>query len=79
MVKLFIKIKHCYINWQLRRAVKKADWMAKLSGSKILVLRYKGGFMVKSKKHLKRLIKEGRFAHGFTIQTAERIALYKTS
>lgn len=62
----------------LRSAVRKADWMAKRSGAKFLVLRYKGRFLVKSKRQLKRLIKDGYFVHGFTIQTAERIALYKT-
>jgi hypothetical protein len=53
--------------------------LAKRSGARYLVLRYRGGFLVKRKSELKRLIKSGYFASGFNIQTAERIALYKTS
>ena len=79
MVKLLIKIKHWLLERKLRAAIKKADWLAKKSGAKFLVLRYRGGFLVKSKKQLKRLIRAGHFKRGFTIQTAERIALYKTS
>jgi hypothetical protein len=78
MVKLLISIKRWYLERKLRSAIKKADWLAKRSGAKFLVLRYKGGFLVKSKRELKRLIKEKRFVAGFDIQTAERIALYKT-
>jgi hypothetical protein len=41
-------------------------------------LRYKKRFLVKSKKALKDLVKDGYFVKGFTIQAAERIALYIT-
>lgn len=78
MVNLIISIKRWYLERKLRGAIKKADWLARRSGAKFLVLRYKNGFLVKSKKQLKWLIKEGHFKSGFTIQTAERIALYKT-
>jgi hypothetical protein len=78
MVKLFIKIKHWYLEYKLRQAIKKADWMAKKSGCKFLVLKYKKGFLVKSKKELKKLIKQRNFVSGFTIQQAEKIALYAT-
>ena len=78
MVKLFIKIKHWYYERQLKKAVEKADWMAKKSGCRFLVLRYKKGFLVKSKKELKRLIKDGCFTKGFTIQKAEQLACYIT-
>jgi hypothetical protein len=79
MVKILIKIKKWYYEYQLRQAIKKADWMAKKSGFRFLVLRYKKRFLVKSKKELKRLIKEGHFVPGFTIQRAEAIACYITN
>jgi hypothetical protein len=78
MVKIFIKIKKWYYEYQLRQAVKKADWMAKKSGCKFLVLRYRKRFLVKSKKELKKLIKDGCFVSGFTVQKAEKIACYIT-
>ena len=78
MIKLILKLKHRYYEYQLKKAVKKADWMAKKSGCRFLVLRYKKRFLVKSKKELKRLIKDRCFQNGFTIQKAEKIACYIT-
>lgn len=78
MVKIFIKIKKWYYEYQLKQAVKKADRMAKKTGCKILVLRYGKRFLVKSKKELKKLIGNGCFVSGFTIQKAESIACYIT-
>ncbi|GHT15064.1 hypothetical protein AGMMS4956_14230 [Bacteroidia bacterium] len=78
MVKLFIRIKHWYIERKLKNAIKKADWLCKKTDARFLVLRYKSGFLVKSKKQLKALIKDGYFVKGFDIQTAEKIAVYKT-
>jgi hypothetical protein len=63
----------------LKRAIKKANLMALLTGRKYLVLRYRKRFLVKSKKELKQLIKDGMFQSGFTIQKAEQIALYITN
>ena len=71
-----------FIGWvqhqRLKLAIRKANKMFAATGMKFLVLRYKGRFLVKSKQELKKLIKSDFFKKGFTIQTVEKIALYKT-
>jgi len=48
------------------------------TGMKFFVLRYRHGFLVKSKQELKTLVKDGHFKNGITIQSIEAIALYQT-
>lgn len=79
MVKLIIRFKKWNQNRKLKNAIKKADWMAKKSRAKFLVLYYKGKMLVKSKQQLKKMIKDGVFVKGFSIQKAEEIALYITN
>ncbi|MDR1370929.1 MAG: hypothetical protein LBJ72_12530 [Dysgonamonadaceae bacterium] len=78
MVNLFIRLKQWNQERKFKNAINKADWMAKKSKMKFLVLRYNGRFLVKSKKELRKLIRDGYFVKGFTIQQAEKIALYIT-
>ena len=78
MVKLIIWFKKWNQNRKLKNAIKKADWMAKKSRAKFLVLYYNGKMLVKSKQQLKKMIRDGFFIKGFTIQKAEQIALYIT-
>jgi len=78
MVKIIQKI----IGWVQRKrltsAIKKANRMFAVTGMKFFVLKYKRRFLVKSKQELKKLIREGYFKKGFTVQSAEAIALYIT-
>jgi len=77
-----VKIIQSIIGWvqrqRLKLAIREANKMFAATGMKFFVLRYRRGFLVKSKQQLKQLIKEGYFKKGFTIQAAEKIALYKT-
>ena len=66
-----------YIQWlRLKHAIKKANKFHNLTGYKYLVLNYKGKPVVKSKRSLKEMIKNGEL--NTTIQYLEQIALYKT-
>jgi len=79
---MVVKLITSIIGWvqrqRLKLAIKKANEMFADTGMKFLVLKYRCGFLVKSKQELKQLIKDGYFKKGFTIQCAEKIALYKT-
>jgi hypothetical protein len=79
IVNFFIRIKQWNQTRRLNNAIDKADWLARKSGYKVLVLRYKKGFLVKTKKELRKLIRDKYFVKGFTIQQAEKIALYITN
>lgn len=61
-----------------KRAIKRADKQAVITGRKQLVLMYDGKPIVVSKRHLKKIIREGAFAKGFTPEKAEELAIYKT-
>ena len=77
-----VKIIQSIIGWvqrqRLKLAIKKANKMFAATGLKFFVLKYRRGFLVKSKQELKKLIKDGFFKKGFTIQTAKTIAIYQT-
>lgn len=82
MVKLFQKIVKAYKSYVLyrrcKRAIKRADRQAVVTGKKQLVIMYGGKPLVVSKQHLKQKIKEGAFCKGFTPEKAESLAIYKT-
>ena len=61
-----------------KRAIRRADRQAVITGKKQLVLMYGGKPIVVSKQHLKQKIKEGAFTKGFTPEKAEKLAIYKT-
>lgn len=61
-----------------KRAINRADRNALMTGKKQLVLMYDGKPIVVSKQHLKKIIREGAFAKGFTPEKAEALAIYKT-
>jgi hypothetical protein len=75
---ILIRIKKWNQDRLLKNAIRKANEMAFRTGCKFLVLRYKRRFLVKSKKQLKQLIKDGYFVSGMTIQHIENIAIYIT-
>jgi hypothetical protein len=78
IVRAGIWLKKKWENYVTRKAVEKANDMFNKTGSKILVLWYKGRPLVKSKQHFKELIKRGEFVKGMTIQDIENMAIYKT-
>ena len=82
MVKLFQKIVKAYKSYVLykrcKRAIKRADRQATVTGKKQLVIMYGGKPLIVSKQHLKQKIKEGAFCKGFTPEKAESLAIYKT-
>jgi len=77
-IDLIIRLKKRYQSQKLKNAINKADWMAKKTGRRFFVLKYKRRFLVKSKEQLKRMIKNKYFVKGFDIQKAEKISLYIT-
>ncbi|MBR4137823.1 MAG: hypothetical protein IKU05_05370 [Bacteroidales bacterium] len=70
------KLKKLFQQLRLNHAIKKANKFHNLTGYKYLVLNYKGKPVVKSKRSLKEMIKNGEL--NTTIQYLEQIALYKT-
>ena len=75
MVKIF---KNILFQIRLRRAIKRANTMKKLTGARFYVLMYKGRPSVFSKIDLKSAIAKLKFKKGFKPADLDRIALYKT-
>ncbi len=82
MVKIFKNIVTACNSYTLyircKRAIKRADRQAIVTGKKQMVLMYGSKPLVVSKQHLKKLIREGTFVKGFTPEKAEALAIYKT-
>lgn len=82
MVKILAKalnfIKSTQNYYRCKSAIKKANMLKETTGRTQLVLMSKGKPVVISKKTLKRSIRQHGFKKGFTIQDAEKIAIYKT-
>ncbi len=78
MVTLFIKLKKRYENYLVQKAIKKANKYFQATGNRFLVVWYDGKPLVKSKQELRKLIKQGYFKKGLTIQKIEKTALYST-
>lgn len=82
MVKIIEKWVKAYKSYVLyrrcKRAIKRADRQATVTGKKQLVIMYGNKPLVVSKQHLKAKIKEGAFCRGFTPEKAESLAIYKT-
>ena len=74
MVKKYFKA--LMFEWRLKRAKKKADSDAALYGKKILVLVFGKKPVVVSMQGIKKLIRQHRFAKGFTAEKAVKCALY---
>ncbi|MDR1120048.1 MAG: hypothetical protein LBM08_03945 [Dysgonamonadaceae bacterium] len=77
-IDFFIRLKQWNGRRKLRNAINKADWMARRTGQKFFVFKYRSSLVVKSKQEIKRLIREKYFTRDFTIHVAERMALYIT-
>lgn len=64
--------------WRYKRAVKKADKLAKIFGMKYLVLYWDGSFKVVPKQNIRKLVAQRRFQKGIKAADIERKALYVT-
>lgn len=71
-------IKRLIFAWKYKRAIKKADRLAKLTGLRYLVIYLNGGLKVVPKKAIKELVAKHRFRKGVTVPDIERRALFIT-
>lgn len=69
-------LKATLFHWRLALAKRKATRHANLYGKKFLVIVFHGKPVVVSMQGIKRLIRQHRFAKGFTAQQAAQIALF---
>lgn len=71
-------IKRLIFAWKYKRAIKKADKLAKLTGLRYFVIYLNGGLKVVPKKAVKELVAKHRFRKGITVADIERRALFIT-
>lgn len=71
-------IKRLIFAWKYKRAVKKADRLAKLTGLRYLVIYMNGSLKVVPKKTIKELVAKRRFRKGVTVADIEKRALFIT-
>lgn len=71
-------IKDIFFAWRYKRAVRKANKLAKTFGIKYLVINLNGGLKVVPKQTIRRLVKAHRFRKGVTVADIEKRALYIT-
>lgn len=71
-------IKDFIWGWQVKRAIRKANKLAKLFGLKYLVIYMNGSLKVVPKKTIRELVAKRRFRKGVTVADIERRALYVT-
>jgi hypothetical protein len=64
--------------WRYKKAVRKANELAQLTGTKYYVIYFNGRLKVCPKRNLKELIRRKKFKKGVRIQDIERRALYVT-
>ncbi|HOI32701.1 MAG: hypothetical protein PHG67_06130 [Bacteroidales bacterium] len=72
-------IKNFIFEIRLKAAIKKANKIARLTKYRCFVMLINGKPVVYAKKDLKEAIARGKFIKGFTIQQAEKKALYITT
>ncbi len=75
MVKL---IKNILFELRLKKAIKKANEINRLTKYRCYVMLVKGKPVVYSKKDLKEAIARRHFIKGFKVENIDKIALYKT-
>lgn len=64
-------------DWRKKRAIKQARKSAELYRKKFLVLVHNGRPVCVSMQGIRKLIKQHRFAPGFTAEKARQIAIYE--
>lgn len=67
----------CLFDWRKKRAIKQARKSAELYCKKFLVLVHNGRPVCVSMQGIRKLIKQHRFAPGFTAEKARQIAIYE--
>lgn len=71
-------IKKLIFAWRYKRAIKKADKLAKTFSMKYYVLVMDGKLKVVPKQNIRRLIRQRKFKKGTKIEDIEKRALYIT-
>lgn len=66
-------------DWRKKRAIRQAKKSAELYRKKYLVFVYNGRPVCVSMQGLKKLIRQHRFAPGFTAEKARHIAIFEAS
>ncbi len=72
-------IREIIFAWRYRRAVRKADKLARLFGCRYYVLYWGGSLKVVPKQTVKELIRRRRFKKGTTVRDIEKRALFVTT
>lgn len=67
----------CLFDWRKKRTIKQARKSAELYRKKFLVLVHNGRPVCVSMQGIRKLIKQHRFAPGFTAEKARQIAIYE--
>ena len=70
-------IRACVFDWRKKKAIKQAKKSAELYRKKFLVLVHNGHPVCVSMQGIKQLIRQHRFAPGFTAEKARQIAIYE--
>lgn len=70
-------IRACVFDWRKKKAIKQAKKSAELYRKKYLVLVHNGRPVCVSMQGIKQLIRQHRFAPGFTAEKARQIAIYE--
>lgn len=72
-------LRACLFDWRKKKAIKQAKKSAGLYRKKFLVLVHNGRPVCVSMQGIKQLIKQHRFAPGFTAEKARQIAIYEAN
>jgi hypothetical protein len=76
--KMIRQIKQWYYHRQIKKLIRQANEMAKLTGYRYMIIWWQGQPRLVRKKELKNLIARHYFRKGTTIQDIERRAIYVT-
>lgn len=77
MVKIKKFIQVCLFEWRKKRAIRKAQRSADLHRRKFLVSVWGGKPVVISMQGVRKLVRQHRFAKGFTTEKARKLAIFE--
>lgn len=72
-------LRACLFDWRMKKAIRQAKKSASLYRKKYLVLVHNGRPACVSMQGIRKLIRQHRFAPGFTAEKARQIAIYEAS
>lgn len=72
-------LRACLFDWRMKKAIRQAKKSAELYRKKYLVLVHNGRPVCVSMQGIRKLIRQHRFAPGFTAEKARQIAIYEAS